>query len=87
MSESQGCDILVCLCVQKSQGIITKVGRTHTNMGGLYKKARRWRVEEGHRFYSNQLYPNDSDSGLGYREQFQQVVIPAGLSTTYKSCD
>jgi len=56
-------------------------------MGGLYKKARRWRVEEGHRFYSNQLYPNDSDSGLGYREQFQQVVIPAGLSTTYKSCD
>jgi len=53
------------------------VGRAHTNMGGLYKKARRWRVEERHRFYSNQLYPNDSDSGLGYKEQFQQVVIPS----------
>ncbi|KAA6420106.1 MAG: hypothetical protein FRX49_09955 [Trebouxia sp. A1-2] len=63
--------------MQKSQGIITKVGRKHINMGGLYKKARRWRVEERHRFISNQLYPNDSDSGLGYREQFQQVVIPS----------
>ncbi|KAL0035214.1 hypothetical protein WJX79_006392 [Trebouxia sp. C0005] len=60
--------------MQKSQGIITKVGRKHINMGGLYKKARRWRVEERHRFISNQLYPNDSDSGLGYREQFQQVL-------------
>lgn len=42
-------------------------------MGGHYAKGRRWRIEERHRFYTNQLYPNDVDSATGYKEQFRQV--------------
>ena len=65
-----------CLCVQlqKKQGAVTKVGQEHTTMGGHYTKGRRWRVEEGHRFFTNQLYPNDIDDAPGYKEQFRQVT-------------
>ena len=59
--------------MQKTQGTVTRVGQKHTNLGGFYKKARRWRVEERHRFITNQLYPTSAESGTGYREQFQQV--------------
>ena len=76
--------VSACVYVQKTQGTITRVGQKHTNMGGLYKKGRRWRVEERNRFISNQLYPNDPDSGISYREQFQQVGCLAKLSTPYK---
>ncbi len=64
---------VVIVISQKEQGTVTRVGAKHTNMGGLYNKARRWRVEERIRFFTNQLYPQSADSGTGYREQFQQV--------------
>lgn len=60
-------------CLQKQQGTLTRVGNKHLTMGGHYAKGRRWRVEERHRFYTNQLYPNDVDSATGYKEQFRQV--------------
>ena len=57
--------------IQKQQGVVTRVGTTHSAMGG-YTRGRRWRVEERHRFITAQLYPT-SDDGGNYREQFQQV--------------
>ena len=57
------------------QGTVTSVGQKHANMGGYYKKARRWRVEEQHRFITAQLYPTSAQSGTGYKEQFQQVLL------------
>ena len=67
--------------MQKTQGTVTRVGQKHTNLGGFYKKARRWRIEERHRFITNQLYPTSAESGTGYREQFQQVSPTAKCFT------
>ena len=61
--------------MQKQQGIVTRVGNTHSAMGG-YTRGRKWRVEERHRFITAQLYPT-SDDGGNYREQFQQVCCPS----------
>ena len=60
--------------MQKQQGVVTRVGSTHSAMGG-YTRGRKWRVEERHRFITAQLYPT-SDDGGNYREQFQQVCCP-----------
>ena len=66
------------LWVQRQQGTVTRVGRKHTNIGSLYKKSRRWRVEERHRFIS-------SDAGTGYKEQFQQVCTPHTCADNYRA--
>ena len=73
------------LWVQRQQGTVTRVGRKHTNIGSLYKKSRRWRVEERHRFISAQLYPTSADSGTGYKEQFQQVHTPHTCADNYRA--
>lgn len=65
--------LTVACKLQRQLGTLSRVGNRHATMGGHYGKGRRWRVEDRHRFYTNQLYPHDVDSATGYKDQFKQV--------------